>query len=212
MDRIESPIFLVGSVRSGTTLLGDMLGHHPDIAFPGEFELAVDYMGPDGETPDLAEYHAWLEVDRHFLWHKLEIDHALDYRQLLRSFLGQMASQGRDAAKPWIGVTVHRHYRNLVDLWPEARFIHLVRDPRDVGASIIVMGWAGNPYTAARQWSETEEEWERTRSRIPEERRFEVRFEDLAADPRGVLAGICEFAGVPYREEMMSYPEDSTYE
>ncbi len=93
MDRIESPIFLVGSVRSGTTLLGDMLDHHPDVAFPGEFELAVDFMGPNGEIPDLAEYHAWLEVDRHFLGHGLQIDPSLDYPQLVRSLLGQMASR-----------------------------------------------------------------------------------------------------------------------
>src|SRR3990172_7920488 len=122
LERSESPIFLVGSVRSGTTLLGDMLEHHPEIAFPGEFELAVDFMGPDGEIPDLAAYHAWLRVDRHFRWHGLGIDPALDYRGLVASLLVQMSKSSRGPDRPHLGVSLHRRFRCLHALWPDARF------------------------------------------------------------------------------------------
>ena len=211
MESIESPLFLVGSLRSGTTLLGLMLEHHPEIAFPGEFELAVDFMESAGELPDLAAYHAWLRVNRHFLGHHLEIDPALGYRELVASLLVQMRRSSRGPDRPHLGVAVHRRFGCLVQLWPRARFVHLVRDPRDVSVSIIEQGWAGNHFTGARQWRETEEDWERASAAIPADRRIDVRFEDLAVDPRGTLARICGFIGVPYNERMLSYPEGSTY-
>lgn len=207
----RSQFFLVGSVRSGTTLLADMLDHHPEICFPGEFELAVDRLGPECEVPDLAAYHAWLRTNRHFLGHRLEIDPSLSYRELVASFLAQMQAGSRGARKPLLGVSVHRRFRCLAGLFPEARYVHLVRDGRDVAASIIEQGWAGNHYTGARQWRETEEEWERAMAGIPAERRLEVRFEALLEDPPATLDRICAFLGVPYRDEMLRYPEDSTY-
>jgi hypothetical protein len=210
MQRIESPIFVVGSVRSGSTLLGDMLGHHPDIAFPGEFEWAVEFGSAD-ETPDLAAYHDWLAMNRHFLWLRLEIDPSLDYSDLVASLLVQMKAGCKDAKKSQLGVTVHRGFERLVELWPRGRFVHLVRDGRDVATSIVEQGWAGNHFTGARQWRDTEEEWERTSARIPPDRRIDVRFEDLVTDPRDTLARICAFVALPYSEEMMSYPRDSTY-
>lgn len=50
-DQIESPVFLVGSERSGTTLFRLMLDHHPQIAFFFEFEYAVAMMSPTGSSP-----------------------------------------------------------------------------------------------------------------------------------------------------------------
>ncbi len=211
MMRTESPIFLVGSVRSGTTLLGDMLEHHPEVALPGEFELAVDFLGPACEEPELAAYHTWLETNRHFRGHRLEIDPKLAYRDLVASLLEQMRRSSRGPERPQLGVSVHRRFGCLHSLFPGARFIHLVRDPRDVAASLIEQGWAGNHFTGARQWREVEEEWERSAPAIPPERRIELRFEDLVADAPAALARLCAFIGVPYREEMLRYPEDSTY-
>jgi hypothetical protein len=211
MESCERPLFLVGALRSGTTLLGLMLDHHPSIAFPGEFELAIDFMGPDGQEPDLHAYHAWLRVHRHFIAHELAIDPKLAYRELVASLLAQMRRTSRGPERSHLGVAVHRRFRCLLKLWPQARFVHLVRDPRDVAASLIVQGWAGNTYTGARLWKETEEEWERASAEIPAERRIDVQFEELATEPVATLERICAFIGVPYREEMLRYPEDSTY-
>jgi hypothetical protein len=206
--------FLVASVRSGTTLLGDMLDHHPEICFPGEFELAVDLLGPNGELPELAAYHDWLRLNRHFLGHRLRIDPGLGYRELVASFLDQMqqGASRRGAEKPVLGVGVHRRFRALAQLFPDARFVHLVRDPRDVAASIVEQGWAGNHYTGARQWRDTEAEWEHAKTGIPDERRLEVGFEALVTDAPATLGRICDFLGVAYSDAMLRYPEDSTYE
>jgi|GEM_PF-5624238 len=50
---ISEPIFLVGSERSGTTVLRLMLAHHPQIAWCQEFEYAVDRVSDDGNFPNL---------------------------------------------------------------------------------------------------------------------------------------------------------------
>jgi hypothetical protein len=54
-------------------------------------------------------------------------------------------------------------------------------------------------------------EGRRLRERISPERWIEITFEDLASEPQRTLSQICDFIGVPYHKEMMSYPEGSTY-
>ena len=204
------PIFVVGSVRSGTTLLGLMLDSHPDIAFPGEFEFAIAPIGDDGAYPPIEEFHAWLASDRHFRWHRLEIDSRLDYPALLASFLEQLrAARGPD--KPRVGVAVHRRIDRLPDLWPHSRYIHIVRDPRDVTASIIARGWCGNHYTAAQRWRRAELEWDACRARLPDDRVFELHYERLVCEPVEALAELCSFLGLAYAPAMLSYHLHSRY-
>lgn len=204
--------FLVGTTRSGTTLLGLMLGHHPDISFPGEFEFAVDFM-PNADTfPPLPAYYEWLAMNRHYRWHRPEIDPTLAYPQLVRSFLAHMKHAAGGEAKRWVGVAVHRHFDRLHALWPDVRFVHLVRDPRDVIRSWLELGWSGEAYTAACTWRDLELLWAQVRSRIPPERVFELRYEDLIRRTPEVLASLCAFLSLPYSERMLSYPDDTTYE
>lgn len=189
-----------------------MLSHHPDIAFPGEFDLSVERIEKDGSLPDLADYHEWLRVHRHFLGHNLQIDPSLAYHELVRSFLATMKLEKGGRAKPYVGAAIHWNFEHLPSLWPAARFIHLLRDPRDVCASIMAMGWAGNHYVGARDWREAEESWDRLKSRISPRSWIEIRFEELARDTQATLIRLCEFIGVPYSSEMLAYSEHSTYE
>lgn len=208
-----SPFFLVGTTRSGTSLLGLMLGSHPEISFPGEFEFAFDFdFAPHGQGhPSLADYHEWLSLDRHFRHHKLRIDPALDYPALLRAFLAQMNADSGGAHKPLVGVALHRHYDRILPIWPAARFIHLRRDPRDVARSWIQFGWSGNVWAAARTWSELDQLWCGVKARLPKDRFFELRFEDLVSDPPASLGAICDFLGVAYDPKMLAYHRSSTY-
>ena len=203
--------FLVGTTRSGTSLLGLMLHNHPEIVFPGEFELAVDFMPSADAFPALPDYYEWLSMDRHFRHHAPSIDPALSYPALVRSFLGQMKRDAGGADKRLVGAAVHRHFDRLLTLFPAARFIHLVRDPRDVARSWIEFGWSGNAWAAGREWDALERLWDRVAVAIPPERVHALRFEDLVRDPRGALEAICAFLGVPYAESMLRYHERSTY-
>lgn len=204
----REPMFLVGAERSGTTLLRLMLDHHPEIAFFSEFEFAVERMDESGRPPDLAAYHAWLRSDRLFLDSGFRIDPALPYPDLVRSFLEQ---KRRCDGKARCGATVHKAFDRLPHVWPSARYIHLLRDPRDVARSAIPMGWAGNLWCGAERWVEAEETWQRLEDALPRDRWLEVRYESLVREPQAELERICAFIGVAYHPHMLSYPETTTY-
>jgi len=86
---MTNPFFLVGAERSGTTLLRLMLDHHPQIAWCEEFEYAVDKMGDQGEFPHIEEYADFLSSNFIFQSSGFEIDPALSYPRLIKSFLDQ---------------------------------------------------------------------------------------------------------------------------
>lgn len=204
-----TPVFLVGSERSGTTLLRLMLDHHPQIAFHFEFELAVDKLPENGGWPDLAEYHRWLSTHRIFQHSGFVIDSKLSYPQLMNSFLEQ--KRRRNGSKPCIGATVHQHFDRLPRIWPQARYIHLLRDPRDVAPSVIQMGWAGNCYDAVRYWLEAEQSWDRLRATLRADQFVELHYEELIRNPLATLDHLCAFFGVPYSPRMLDYPQHSSY-
>ena len=202
------PVFLVGSVRSGTTLLRLMLDHHPQIAFPFEFEFAVEHVSDEGEFPPLDEYHAYLAHHRVFQASQLQLDASLDYPSLVRSFLVQ---RGLRAQKPIVGATIHHHFHRVPYIWPDARFIHLLRDGRDVARSCIAMGWAGNFYRGVELWMNSEQRWAELSQQLPGDRFCEVRYEDLIADPVEELTRICDFVGCGYDPACLDYVHHSRY-
>lgn len=202
-----SPVFLVGATRSGTTLLRLMLDHHPQILNFGEFEYAVHQISEQG-FPAMPDFYRYLDLDRMYRTRSWSIDPKLDYVKLVRSFLQQAADR---AGKPIVGATVHSKLDYLPKIWPNARYIHLVRDPRDVARSCIGMGWAGNVWHGIPYWLEPVQRWQRLSANLPVDRQLVVRFEDLIADTKGELTRICEFVGTTYDAAMMDYHEDSRY-
>jgi hypothetical protein len=208
LRRVNEPIFLVGAERSGTTVLRLMLDQHPQLAWCVEFEYAVDRMTDQGETPPLEEYYDWLQTHRIFRLCDFKIDPRLEYPQLIESFLLQERDRTR---KNLVGATVHRHFNRLLQLWSNARFIHIVRDARDVARSCVGMGWAGNVWGGVERWIEAERLWAQMRRSVPAERRLEITYESLIADPRNALVRVCNFMGIPYDDRMLRYPEFTSY-
>lgn len=205
---ICTPYFLVACERSGTTMFRLMLDHHPQIAFSSEFEYAVD-MVPNQGWPSLERYYRFLESHRIFQDHGYTIDRSLDYPSLVNDFLSQLQTR---TGKPIVGAAVHRHIDRLLRIWPEAQFIHLIRDGRDVARSCIGMGWASHIWTAADRWIETERLWDELRSHLEPDRFLEVHYEALIGEPEAILRRACEFFGVSYDPAMLDFPRDTTYE
>uniref|UniRef100_UPI002494ADA2 sulfotransferase family protein n=1 Tax=Roseobacter litoralis TaxID=42443 RepID=UPI002494ADA2 len=108
-------------------------------------------------------------------------------------------------------LVIHRRLRTLLRLYPDMRFIHLVRDPRDVAHSSIGMGWAGNTWFGVDHWIGTESEWDKHSSLIPPDQVFSLRYEDMLEAPEETLTRMCAFIGVPYHPAMMDFPKTSTY-
>jgi len=184
-----------------------MLSHHPQLAWCNEFEYAVDLI-PEQGWPALDSYYDWLENHRIFLATGFTLDRTLDYPHLINSFLIQKRTQTQ---KEMVGATVHRHFYRLLRIWPDARFIHLMRDARDVARSCISMGWAGNVWTGVERWIEAEKLWESLVQTLPRDRWMEVKYESLITDSPTILTQVCEFLGIDYTPAMLSYAQDTTY-
>jgi hypothetical protein len=204
---IESPVFLVGAERSGTTLLRLMISHHPLISFDSESEYLVDAM-PSTGLPTRDAFVQNLKEDRGFEYKKRIIRPDLDVVALANDVVAQKAGDRKVAV---YGATVHRHFDKLLRIWPNARFIHLVRDGRDVAESTIPMGWSGNMYTGIGRWLEAEELWAKMAEHLPADRHLTLTYEALVTDPVAELTRICRFVGLAYDPAMLSYDESSTY-
>lgn len=212
MVMIDSPIFLVGAERSGTTLLRLMLDHHPQVAFHSEFEFAVDRIneteGIRIAYPALDDYYEYLRYNRIFLDSGFSIDRSLTYPELVNDFLLQ---KKRRAQKPIAGATLHHHFQYLHHIWPNAKYIHILRDGRDVASSVVQMGWSGNLFKGAEMWITAETTWENLSVQLPPEQHLTVVFEKLVGHPEKVLNKICQFIGVPFDNKMFDYVNNSAY-
>ncbi|MEM6469683.1 MAG: sulfotransferase [Planctomycetota bacterium] len=202
--------FLVGSVRSGTTMLRLMLDQHPKLGCFGEFEYVVDMLTDPGSPPSGIEFASWLSKERRFVSMGLKANASADYASIATGLLTQleMASDKNLSAS---GMSVHRHFERLPFLWPNAKFVYLIRDGRDVSNSCRRMGWAGHLYQAADYWENAERSWERLQEHVCPVQCYEIRNESLVRHPVESLTKLCDFLGVEYDGSMLRYHENSAY-
>jgi hypothetical protein len=202
----KSPVFVVGAVRSGSTMFRLMLDAHPQISNPGEFDFLIERLASNGQPPEVSQYRRWLSTNRGFQDAGLEVDPRLSYPELIQSFIDQLRRSDKV-----LTMNMHLHFDRLPLLFPDARYIHLIRDPRDVARSSIGMGWAGNVYRGVDIWTTAERCWDRLVATLTPDRYLEVRYETLLQNVTEELAAVCRFLGVDYSPRMLSYPSQSTY-
>lgn len=205
---MHNPVFLVGTLRSGTTLLTLMLDHHPELAWCHEFEYALHPLKSSEECPDVDTYSDWLESDMLFSLESFQIDRSLGYVDLVNSFLEQKRTRDQ---KRIVGATVHHHIDKILYVWPDAKFIHIVRDPRDVAYSCVRKQWCGNFWTAPEWWLQAENTWNALNKRLPENRKLHVQYESLVENFSETLETICNFIGVAYDSKMLDYINSTPY-
>ena len=91
---------------------------------------------------------------------------------------------------------------------PEARFIHIVRDGRDVAASLIARSWGmRNARRIARRWVREVSAGRRDGAAMAPGTYLEVRYEELVADPEAVLRAVCAHVALDFEPEMLSFHE-----
>jgi hypothetical protein len=203
-ELLQSPVFLVGSMRSGSTLLRLMLDHHPEIAFDKEFDFAVALVSDTGQLPSMQSYLAWI---KHVRGMDYEVRPSLGYQEQVYDFLRQ--KKATSGGKKYAGATVHVHFDRLRFLWPNARYVHLVRDPRDVARSVLQKGWAGNIYQASGFWIQAEDCWDSLAVHLSTDQFIELHYEDLVTQTESELSRICQFIGVEFAPAMLDYQVDA---
>lgn len=101
------------------------------------------------------------------------------------------------------------NYRNYIwviqRMFPDAQFIHLVRDGRDCVASMAALkDWRDSTYPRLRAWMETIEHGEHAKRELPADTFYELRYEELVTEPKDQLTSLCEYLGEPFDEAMLS--------
>ena len=206
--------FVVGAERSGTTLLRLMLDAHPDLAVPPETHF-IDRVAEACED-DRDPGRAFIQtVTSHRRWGDFRIDgeelerrvsgiEPFDLGEALRAFYGLYAQKFGKAR--WGDKTPKyvRHMDLIHGLLPEARFVHIIRDGRDVALSARDL-WFGpdSVEEAARKWRSLIDK-ARVQSRgIPHY--LEIRYEDLVSETEPTLKRICEFVELRWDPGMLEY-------
>ena len=183
-----------------------MLNSHPAISNPGEFDFLFDLVSDSGMFPELPAYEHWLRNDRIFRSTGLEIESSASYSELINSFIRQLEHKDK-----LLTINIHRHFHRIPILFPDARFLHILRDPRDVARSCIGMGWVGHVYFGTDIWVEAERSWDLLKSTLSRNRYLEIKYEYILEDVTRGLTEICDFLGVPYSDRMLDYAEHTTY-
>jgi hypothetical protein len=229
-------VFIVGCPRSGTTLLRRVVNAHPQVAIPHETHWVPDFfqkrvgLTPDGlVTPELID-----RLVAHRKFPKLGVS-----RQQLEGLLGAGAAvpyarfvtgvydlHGQGQGKALVGDKTPeygRKIRTLHGLWPEAKFVHLIRDGRDVCLSHLnwqvkaaklsrrLRTWDEDPVSTAAVW------WEWNVRLVREAGGalgpglyHELRYEALVARPEEECGKLCAFLGLPYDAAMLRFHEGRT--
>ena len=216
--------FFVGCGRSGTTLLRAMFNAHPEMAVPDEVAFIIRYSRPHRAVEygwprrfDAGRCADLIVADSSFRRWALTEPEARDalrdpppasFPAAIRRLYGRVAAlegKSRYGDKTPMHVL---HLHRLGRLFPEARFVHIVRDGRDVASSYATTAWGPQSVEeSAVRWRRSVRRGLHDGRRLGPGRYREVRYEALVAEPESELRTLCRFLELDWDDAMLRYPE-----
>lgn len=197
---LYTPIFIGGEGRSGTTLMRVMLNNHRSIACGPETQWFLDpgFTGlyeiiKEKYQPNLISYDEPPEE----LLNRM-------FRAFISSHHGQYAS--KQGKKRWADKSPYNikkidFFLKVFDY--QMKFIHMVRDGRDVISSLVTMDWGPQSIEeAAKSWHTI---IRNSRRHIGKDYFLEIRYEDLIRDPEHILRKVCEFLNIRFDKNMLNF-------
>jgi tetratricopeptide (TPR) repeat protein len=205
-DGLPAPAFLFGFLRSGTTLAEQVLGSHPGIVASDEndfvFELTQELARLSGVEDDIPAALRQIGLDqaralRRLYWRRVAEECGPE--ALRQRFVDKLALNSIDAGC-------------IAALFPEARILFAVRDPRDVALSCFQQAFGLSPATVnllcwegtARQYAAVMDLWLELRSRIAPAW-LELRYEDAVGDFEPTFRRVFDFLAVEWRPEVLKF-------
>ena len=210
--------FIVGVGRSGTTLLRLMLDAHPQMAVPPETHFAVRLIKRFEEGRlDAAETAEWISSKNR--WG----DFGLDAREFESRLAEHRRLTAGDALRDFFSLYAERHQksrwgdktpiyvrqmRRLERAVPEAHFVHMIRDGRDVALSVWDrVGKEKDATRMARLWKRRIRKARRQAEKLGHY--IEVRYEDLVLETESTLRRVADFVDLGWDDSMLRYHEGS---
>ncbi|MGQ0465073.1 MAG: sulfotransferase family protein [Sporichthyaceae bacterium] len=187
---VPDPVFIISSVRSGSTLLRLMLNAHSQIHAPHELHLTAVGAEVRSKFTSLAMDELGLsELElQHLLWDRIL------HRELDRAGKSVLVEKTPNNALGW---------RRLARCWPEARYVFLLRHP-----VTTVHSWHESQ-APRRSWDENLAKCVSMMNAVEDARTHlpgvTVRYEDVTADPARELQRLCSFLDVPWEPTMLDY-------
>jgi hypothetical protein len=215
--RVEQ-LFIVGMNGSGTTMLLDHLSSHSQLfGFPGETKFLPYFLRSQSRYGDLGDdqkfRRLWRDMSESFIgrvgsgperiplpedWQEGSRTAAAVFDRIMRQFAAVHGKRTWCEKSP---MYVH-HLVLLAREFPNAKFIHIIRDGRGCAASFH-RRWQFNPVRTAYRWKQAIRAG-RQQGRLVGQRYYEVRYEELTGEPEPTLARICAFLGVPFELSVLT--------
>jgi Sulfotransferase family len=206
--------FVIGMTRSGTTLLRLMLDSHPDLTIPPETHFIPDVIKAFNEGPASAteivevmtDNRRWADFGIPVRKLRRELDRlrpltdpAVPIRTFFRLYAKRQRKSRWGDKTPGYATKMRRIKRTL----PEARFIHMIRDGRDVAVSLRGREAGLGTEQVARRWRHRINNTRRAAEHVPDY--LEIHYEDLVDEPEATLRRICEHIELDYSPKMLDY-------
>jgi hypothetical protein len=208
LARLDAPpVFVVGVARSGTTWVQAILRSHPEVI--GAYETSLFAAG--GPIATLLDSERWKPGAKDLARFMNREDMIAE----IRRFAGRVLMRRLGPTHRYLVEKTPAHLFAMpliAEIFPEARFIHVLRDGRDVYVSVRQgrRSWARwsnrrlqlSAPGQARLWKRALGEVERVRP-VLDGRLMEIRYEELKADPFGSYRRLLDFAGIPYDDPFL---------
>jgi Sulfotransferase family len=218
IDDNAGPVFVVGMNGSGTTMMLDHLGQHPDLyAYPLETYMLPYYLDEQDRYGDLQKdgnfLNLWNDMCSSYAFRvrnagaplELPLDWADSERNPAGIFhtimSGFAAKQGK---RRWSEKTPMYvlHIAKLGEAFPNSRFIHMIRDGRDCAASNH-RRWGRHPLATIHRWKHAIREGRRQGYSVGE-RYLEIHYEGATQEPGRYMRDACEFLGLEFNESVLT--------
>jgi hypothetical protein len=169
-------------------------------------EPVLDWDSPDARSYDQIDYKRFVTMAKDFI-NRPWMNDSLLFSEMIRAYGIVFGANWRNCAR-WVEKTprTESHPDVLDELFPDAKLIQIVRDPRAVFASVknrIVnqYGYHAKAHRLVRSWNRSAREIPRLLRNAS--RFLVIRYEDLVRNPRDVLETICRFGGFDFTENML---------
>lgn len=233
MSNFMSPVFIIGNPRSGTSLFRLLLTSHSKIVIPPECGFIVwlykdfkNWSVIDNETKldiflealfGCKKFDTW-EIDLGSLKAYIKQRNPKKYSELCESIYVYYSLKFHKDITVWGDKNnFHIDYLNeLLEIHPQAKFIHLVRDGRDVFCSYldVMKNEVKSPYaprlstdinSVASEWNSNLIKVEKFFTSQPDINTKTVRYEDLIATPKALLEDVFSWCGLDYEESVLEF-------
>lgn len=232
---VDSPLFIIGNPRSGTSLLRLILTSHSKILIPPEcgFIIWLSQIYSEWnqlDTHDSAKRKKYLDdllackkfetwgLSREKIEHQIITRKPQNYAQLCAIVYEAYGENIGEKFSIWgdkNNFHIH-HLRELYDLYGKARFLHIVRDGRDVACSYreVMKERSNSPYAPkldteisaiAEDWSSNVMKIQTFMESIPAVHVMTIRYEDLVSFPESTISSICNWLDVGFESEMLDF-------